>query len=163
MVQFYHKLSKNSPSILLDTLWKNSWWVAQPCSGHILINFLKETPGYFQKVPHGHMTDFFWMYSQSTHWSHCDQIDGYFVKELSIWSLATVWVNCLKNHNVITMYLLGKTPPAPSVRSSSMQMMLEYRDWRNPVLLLVQEPSSYPYIVAVNNVRISDRDRNTKY
>ena len=42
--------------------------------------------------------------------AHCDcnQVDGHFVKELNMCPLADGWVHCLKNHNVITMYPLGK-------------------------------------------------------
>ena len=48
--------------------------------------------------------------------AHCDQIDGHFVKELNMCPLADGWAHCLNNHNVITMYPLGKWPLAPSVR-----------------------------------------------
>ena len=49
-------------------------------------------------------------YSQLTHWSHQDQIDGYIENLPTI----KVWVNCLKTLNKLSMYLPGKTPSAPS-------------------------------------------------
>ena len=48
-----------------------------------------------------------------THRAHCDQIDGHFLKELNMSSLADGWAHCLKNHNVITMYTLGSDPLPP--------------------------------------------------
>ena len=36
--------------IFLRKLWKNLWWVAQAYCGHILIKFMKETQGFFQRV-----------------------------------------------------------------------------------------------------------------
>ena len=63
-----------------------------------------------------------------THWAHCDQIDGHFVKELNMCTLADGWAHCLKNHNVITMYPLGKWPFAPSVCSRSINALLNTID-----------------------------------
>ena len=96
---FVKELMMSGSAIWLTTFWLTFW---------------KKPLETFKMCPMVTWLISFWMYSQSTHQSHCDQIDGYFVKEISIWLLATFWVNCLKNHNVITMYLLGKTPPAPS-------------------------------------------------
>ena len=50
----------------------------------------------------------FTMCPAQTHQAHCDQIDGHIVKELNMSPLADGWAHCLKNHNVITMYPLGK-------------------------------------------------------
>ena len=38
---------------IVSKLWKNSWWVAQAHSGHIVINIVKETLEFFHKVPYG--------------------------------------------------------------------------------------------------------------
>jgi len=62
-------------------------------------HILKETHGFFHKVPTGHLVE-------------------YILKELSMYLLVTCWLNCLRNHNVITMETWGKWGSAPSVRSS---------------------------------------------
>jgi len=59
-------------------------------------HILKETHGFFHKVPTGHLIE-------------------YIVKDLSMYLLVTCWLNCLRNHNVITMETLGKWGSAPSV------------------------------------------------
>jgi len=58
-------------------------------------HILKETHGFFHKVPTRHLA-------------------GYIVKELNMYLPVTCWLNCLKNYNVITMETLGKWGSAPS-------------------------------------------------
>ena len=60
------------------------------------------------KYPVATLMGTFTMCPAWTHRAHCDQIDGYFVKELNMSPLVDGWPHCLKNHNVITMYPLGK-------------------------------------------------------
>ena len=71
--------------------------MAQVQVGHFLINFVKETCGFFQNVPTGH---FGWVLFECEHnvtaGHKSDQNDGYFLK-------------------VITKYPLGKWGFAPSV------------------------------------------------
>jgi len=64
-------------------------------AGHIVSHILKETHGFFHKVPTGYLAE-------------------YIVKELSMYLLVTCWLNCLRNHNVITTETLGKWGSAPS-------------------------------------------------
>jgi len=66
-------------------------------AGHIVSHILKETPGFSDKVPPGHLAE-------------------HIVKELNMYLPVTCWLNCLKNHNVITMETLGKWGSAPSVK-----------------------------------------------
>ena len=105
MVQFYHKLTKNLPSIWLGTFWSN-WWVlfertrsVRSKSTHWVIWWvlLKQTQGFRSKVPTGYF-------------------DGYFLKELTTYPLGNDWANCFKTHNELTMYPLGKWPLAPSMK-----------------------------------------------
>jgi len=64
--------------------------------GHIMSHILKETHGFFHKVTPGHLAE-------------------HMLKELNMYLPVTCWLNCLKNHNVITMETLGKWGSAPSV------------------------------------------------
>jgi len=59
-------------------------------------HILKETPGFFHKVPTGHLAE-------------------HIVKELNMYLPVTCWMNCLKNHNAFSMETLGKWGSAPSV------------------------------------------------
>src|SRR6202042_3534007 len=68
-------------------------------AGHIVSHILKEIHRFFQNVPTGHL-------------------GGYFLNVISMYPLDTCWTNCLKNLNVISMYLLVKCPFAPSVHRS---------------------------------------------
>ena len=87
-----------------------------------------------------------------THRAHCDQIDGHFVKELNMSPLADGWLHCLKNHNVITMYLLGKWPLAPSVCGLSLAWIVHdpdncdfsTRNQRGRVVLTLPFLAPYP-------------------
>ena len=74
----------------------------------------------FKKYPLDAVVDTFWKKSTGSHWLHCDWIGIYFVKETSMYLVDTVWINCLRNHNKITMYLLDKCPLAPSERKPSL-------------------------------------------
>ena len=85
----------------------------------------------------------FIMYPAWTHWAHCDQIDGHFVKELNMCPLADGWVHCLKNHNVITMYPLGKWPLAPSVLAN-MGSPAQLHHWSSSTLSSISTLSSTP-------------------
>ena len=84
---------------------RSKWWAhcesnlsewLRSHAGHIVSHILKETHGFFHKVPTGHLAE-------------------YIVKELSMHLLVTCWLNCLRNHDVITMETLGKWGFAPSV------------------------------------------------
>ena len=95
------------PSITL----RSKWWAHYESSldewlrshaGHIVSHILKQTTGFFHKVPPGHLAE-------------------YIVKELNMCLPVTCWLNFLKNHNVITMETLGKWGSAPSD-----QDLLEY-------------------------------------
>ena len=70
-------------------------WLRSHAS-HIVSHISKETHGFFHKVPTGHLAE-------------------YIVKELNMYLAVTCWLNCLRNHNVITMEILGKWGFAPSV------------------------------------------------
>ena len=73
-------------------------------------HILKETPGFFHKVPTGHLAE-------------------HILKELSMYLLVTRWLNCLRNHNVITMETLGKWGSSPS--DSRLDKTLATVDWVN--------------------------------
>jgi len=88
------------PPITLRSKWwahcesdLNKWLRSH--AGHIVSHILKETHGFFHKVPTGHLAE-------------------YIVKELNMYLPVACWLNCLKNHNVITMETLGKWGSAPS-------------------------------------------------
>jgi len=89
------------PLITLRSKWwahfesdLNEWLRSH--AGHIVSHILKETHGFFHKVPTGCLAE-------------------HIVKELNMYLPVTCWLNCLKNHNVITMETLGKWGSAPSV------------------------------------------------
>jgi len=84
---------------MVGTFWSNLW---------------KKPPGFFKAEPMGSLMGSFKTYSQLTHWSHQDQIDGYIENFPTIYLLGKVWVNCLKTLNKLSMYPPGKTPSAPS-------------------------------------------------
>jgi len=75
---------------------RNPWVLSQSTCwvhwGHIV----KEILRFFQKVPTGYL-------------------GGYFFNVISMYLPDTCWTHCLKNLNVISMYLLVKYPFAPSV------------------------------------------------
>ena len=39
----------------MDTVWKNSWWVAQVLDGHIGEQIVNRIKGLFHKAPSGHI------------------------------------------------------------------------------------------------------------
>jgi len=132
---------------LLGTLWKKPQWVAQTHVEHILLQIVKETSGYIQNVPSGHLAGHIvkvitmcpLVTLRSKWWAHFEsdlnewlrfhaghivshilkETHGFFhkvppghlaehiVKELNMYLPVTCWSNCLKNHNVITMETLG--------------------------------------------------------
>ena len=102
----------------VDTFWKKSQRVAQPCGGHIVNKIVKEPGGHIQKV------------------SPCC-LGGYFLKEISMYPLDNAWTNCLKNHNEITMYLLDKCLLSPSVKCSQFSGFLD---------ISLQCPQNFPKI-----------------
>jgi len=85
---------------------RSKWWAhcernldewLRSHAGHIVSHILKETPGLFHKVPTGHLAE-------------------YIVKELNMYLPVTCWLNCLRDHNVITMKTPGKWGFAPSAK-----------------------------------------------
>jgi len=85
-------------------------------AGHILSHILEETHGFFHKVPTGHLAK-------------------HIVKELNMYLLVTCWLNCLKNHNVITMETPGKWGSAPSVMTDDVLydlLKMGILDWSTP-------------------------------
>ena len=130
--------SKNPPRdivvTLVATFWKKPQWVAQGHAGHMEGGIVKEPRGFFQRVAQGCFDGFFYnvspMSPQVTLWSHqwplcesnhnvspggmCDWIEGHFQKVISMPPLGKVWTNCLKKHNVISMYPPVNWPLSPS-------------------------------------------------
>ena len=130
----------------LGALWKKPQWVAQVHVEHILLQIVKETSGYIQNVPSGHLAGHIvkvitmcpLITLRSKWWAHCEsnldewlrfhaghivshilkETHGFFhkvplghlaehiVKELNMYLPVTCWLNCLKNHNVIVRNLL---------------------------------------------------------
>ena len=126
---FFESLLWNSTKLRIhcEYIKKNPWalfertlneWL-RCIVGLIAKKIVKETRKFFHKVPSGHF-------------------DGHFVKELHMCPLADGWPHCLKNHNVITMYPLGKWPLAPSVIWNlpsiwlTMRLMLWWHPWWLP-------------------------------
>ena len=81
---------------LVATLQKKSQWVAQSHAGRIEGGIVKEPREFFQRVAQGFFDSFF-----------------YNVSPMS--PLGKVWTNCLKNHNVISIYPPVNWPLSPSV------------------------------------------------
>ena len=114
LVQFHNKLSKKPLSI--------GWILCGHIAGHILKELSLSGSGiYWIHCKQNHERNQ-GVLLQSTQWPlwwvllQCAQHGptGHFVKELNMCPLADGWAHCLKNHNVITMYPLGKWPFAPS-------------------------------------------------
>ena len=78
---------------LMGILWKNSQWVAQVHSGHILIKIVKEHRGFIHKIPSG----FF---------------DGFFLNLISTYPPITLkskwWVSCKRTLNLPTRQSVSK-------------------------------------------------------
>ena len=141
IIQFYHKLSKKSLGIWLETLWLHWWLLCERCLNEWLRAMLAtlwmklwKNPGASFKewlrasliasftmyplcpprIPcdpiSGHFLKVITMYS----WGNCEWIEGHFQKVISMSPLGKVWTNCLKNHNVISMYPPVNWPLAPS-------------------------------------------------
>jgi len=78
---------------------------------------MKEPTGFFQKLPDGHIDGFFVIsFSTNPAISLRSKWWAFFLKKLSICPLGKVWVNYLKSLKKPSIYPLGKTPSAPSVR-----------------------------------------------
>ena len=96
--------------ILLQIVKETSGYIQNVPSGHlaghIVSHILKETHGFFHKVPPGHLA-------------------GYIVKELNMYLLDTCWLNFLRNHNVFSMETLCKWGSAPSARTTESLSELE--------------------------------------
>ena len=84
LVQPDHELSKNPISIWLSMFWVDGWvyfertlneWLRH-IVGTFWSNLWKKLLGFFKEEPMGSLMGSFKTYSQLTHWSHQDQIDG---------------------------------------------------------------------------------------
>ena len=97
--------------------------MAQGHAGYIVGEIVKEPRGFFQRVAQGFFDGFFYNVSPMSPRILCDPISGYFLKAITMYPpgesvnelrgtfksnqhvpLGKVWKNCLKNHNVISMY-----------------------------------------------------------
>ena len=139
-------------NILQGTLWKKPQWVAQIHVGHISLQIVKETSGYIQNVPSGHLAGYIvkaitmclLITLRSKWWAHCEcnlnkwlrshvghilshivketpgffhkvptgHLPGHIVKELSMSPLVASWlhwwVHCERTQHVPAGYMLDK-------------------------------------------------------
>jgi len=100
---------------------RSKWWAhcESNLARHILSYILKETHGFFHKVPPGHLVE-------------------HIVKELNMYLPVTCWLNCSRNHNVITMETLGKWGSAPSVFLGVLR-----RWWQAPLVRLFHKQADW--------------------
>ena len=110
---------------LLGTLRKKPQWVAQVHAEHILLQIVKETSGYIQNVPSGHLAGHIvkvitmyplitlWKWSQWVAqvpcWSHCQphfERNPWVLSQSTHW--APCWVHCKRTQYVSTEYMLNK-------------------------------------------------------